>query len=86
MKQNQPQQTPISNKQVSVKWKTIIIAVTGIVSFIFWTGIVYSQILSNEDEISEMKAEVKKIPVIETKLDFLVQGMEQLTNTQLKSK
>ena len=73
---------PISNTSVSLKIKTIVIVVIAISAFIFSIGVVYSKIIANATQIVEMKPLVKRIPVLETQIQFIVKGMEKLTNTK----
>jgi len=49
----------------------LIAFLVAIMTFVFNASGVYNQVNNNTESIAEIKIEVKKIPVIETKLDFI---------------
>ena len=62
----------------------LVAMIIAIATFVFNATGVYEQVNYNTDEIQEIKTEVKKIPVIETKLNTLVTGQQDIINLLLK--
>lgn len=74
----------LDEKAVDLKVKTVVKIIIFIIASCFSVAMAYSAIANNSKDIAEIMPQISKIPVIETKVEFLVDGMEKLTNTKFK--
>lgn len=70
--------TTTPNQKLTFRVRTVILIIIAIASFLFSVGIVYSTITENSADIAEMKPQVRKIPVLESRLETLVTGQKEM--------
>lgn len=74
--------TPLSNKQISLKWKTVATILIVLIGFIFGVGVAVTttniDVAHNTKEIEQMRPLVEQIPLIDYKLSTLADGQDEI--------